>query len=150
MTSKTILAGGILAGAFLAGCSAPRLNPLQQDCYTRATFDQFGACMKSATGMVAPFTNQNNLDLFKLYSEQIDKYGRDVADGVVEDQAARNYLGTFYLDLVHYANTRALKGDMVQGAIRLNETSTDVLRSENQQNQSYQIIVPPMPKTPTK
>ena len=73
MKSKVILTGSILATLALVGCTGPRLNPLQQDCLTRANYDEFGRCMKSATLMVAPFTNQNNLDLYKLYSEQIDK-----------------------------------------------------------------------------
>ena len=114
---------------------------------TRANYDEFGRCMKSATLMVAPFTNQNNLDLYKLYSEQIDKYGRDIADGIVEDQAARNYLGTFYLDLVHYANTRALKGDMVQGAMHLNDATTEIMRVQNNDYQNSLIIPPRVPTT---
>lgn len=147
MKSKVILTGSILATMALVGCTGPRLNPLQQDCLTRASYDEFGRCMKSATLMVAPFTNQNNLDLYKLYSEQIDKYGRDVADGIVEDQAARNYLGTFYLDLVHYANTRALKGDMVQGAIHLNDNTTEIMRVQNNDYQNRLIVPPPVPTT---
>ncbi len=147
MKSKVILTGSILATAALIGCTGPRLNPLQQDCMTRANYDEFGRCMKSATLMVAPFTNQNNLDLYKLYSEQIDKYGRDVADGIVEDQAARNYLGTFYLDLVHYANTRALKGDMVQGAMHLNDATTEIMRVQNNDYQNSLIIPPRVPTT---
>lgn len=141
--SKAALSVTLLATALLAGCGAPRLNPLQQDCLTRASYEQFSNCMKSATLMVPPFTNQNNLDLYKLYSEQIDKYGRDVADGIVEDQAARNYLGTFYLDLVHYANTRTLKSDMVQGAIRLNENDTEIIRLNNGNRNAFQVPTAP-------
>lgn len=147
MKSKIILISSVLAGAALVGCANPRLNPLQQDCLTRSSYDEFGRCMKSAVLMVAPFTNQNNLDLYKLYAEQIDKYGRDVADGIVDDQAARNYLATFYLDVVHYANTRALKGDMVQGAIHLNDATTEIMRVQNNDYQN-RLIVPPPVTTP--
>lgn len=144
--SKTLLSALLLTCGITAGCMAPRLNPLQQDCYTRAGWDEFGKCMKDAANSVAPFTNMNNLDLSKLYAEQIDKFGREVADGIIEEPAARRQIGVFYLDLVHFANTRALKSDAVQGSIRQNEGKIEVLRSENVQNQSARIVPPPMPK----
>lgn len=146
--SKLILPTLLLSCSLLAGCMAPRLNPMQQDCYTRANWQQFGECMKSSANAVSPFSNMNNLDLSKLYAEQIDKFGREVADGIIEEQAARRQIGVFYLDLVHYANTRALQSDMVQGAIRQNEGKIDVLRSENIQNQSARIIPPPVIQPP--
>ncbi len=136
----TLLAAAIL----ISGCMGPRLNPLQQDCQTRAGWEAFGNCMKDAANSVAPFNNMNNLDLSRLYAQQIDKFGREVMDGIIEEKAAREQVAVFYLDLVHYANVRALKSDVVQGPIRQNEAKIEVMRSENVQNQSARIVAPPV------